>query len=249
MQQCITVKKKMTNNVLITGASKGIGLVIAKHFAENNFNVFVTARTAKALEELSKIPNIKGFYPCDLTKDCLFLYQEAKKALGNIDVLINDAGGYVCAEIEKTTDEDIENLVNLNMIAPYKLARLVIPDMKKNKFGRIINIGSISGVVGEAYATLYSMTKSSFIGFSKALALEVAEYGITVNTIHPGWVDTSLIHCDNMTFEEDELMQTIPQRRYIEPSEVAELARYLASPAAKGLTGQSINLCAGISMG
>lgn len=69
----------MTNNVLITGASKGIGLVIAKHFAENNFNVFVTARTAKALEELSKIPNIKGFYPCDLTKDCLFLYQEAKR--------------------------------------------------------------------------------------------------------------------------------------------------------------------------
>lgn len=121
--------------------------------------------------------------------------------------------------------------------------------MKKQNFGRIINIGSISGIVGEAYATLYSMTKSSFIGFSKALALETAQYGITINTIHPGWVDTSLIHNGNMTFEDNELIETIPQRRFIEPSEIASLAEYLASPEAKGLTGQSINLCAGISMG
>lgn len=198
---------------------------------------------------MSKIPNIKGFYPCDLTKDCLFLYQEAKKALGNIDILINNAGAYICAEIEKTTDEDIKNLIKLNIEAPYKLSRLVIPDMKKQNFGRIINIGSISGIVGEAYATLYSMTKSSFIGFSKALALETAQYGITINTIHPGWVDTSLIHNGNMTFEDNELIETIPQRRFIEPSEIASLAEYLASPEAKGLTGQSINLCAGISMG
>lgn len=240
---------KKNNNILITGASKGIGLVLAKHFAKKNFNVFVTARSIKALENLSKIPNIKGFYPCDLTKDCLFLYQEAKKALGNIDILINNAGAYICAEIEKTTDEDIKNLIKLNIEAPYKLSRLVIPDMKKQNFGRIINIGSISGIVGEAYATLYSMTKSSFIGFSKALALETAQYGITINTIHPGWVDTSLLHNGNMTFEDNELIETIPQRRFIEPSEIASLAEYLASPEAKGLTGQSINLCAGISMG
>lgn len=237
------------NNVLITGASKGIGFVIANYFAENDFNVFVTARNYKALEELSKNKNISGFYACDITKDYLCLYQEAKKTLGHIDILINNAGGYICKEIEKTTDEDIDNLMNLNVITPYKLARIVIPDMKKQNFGRIINIGSISGIVGEAYATLYSMTKSSFIGFSKALALEVAEYGITINTIHPGWVDTSLIHCENMTFEDTELIETIPQRRFIEPKEIAALAKYLASVEAKGLTGQSINLCAGISMG
>ncbi len=239
----------LNNNVLITGASKGIGLVIAKYFAENNYNVFVTARTSASLEELALHPNIKGFFACDLTKDCLFLYQEAKKTLGNIDILVNNAGAYVCAEIEKTSDNDIENLLKLNMAAPYKLSRLVVPDMKKQKFGRIINIGSVSGVIGEGYASLYSMTKSSFIGFSKALAIETAQYGITVNTINPGWVDTSLIHCDNNTFNDNELIDTIPQRRFIEPSEIAALAFYLASPAAKGLTGQSINLCAGISMG
>lgn len=237
------------NKVLITGASKGIGLVLAKSFAESGFEVFVNARTKAPLEELAKTPNIKGFFACDITKDCLFLYQEAKKVLGNIDILINNAGAYVCAEIEKTTDEDIKNLVSLNLVAPYKLSRLVVPDMKKQKFGRIINIGSISGIIGEGYATLYSMTKSSFIGFSKALALETAEYGITVNTIHPGWVDTSLIHGENQVFEDEELKDVIPQRRFIEPEEIAALAKYLASPEAKGMTGQSINLCAGISMG
>lgn len=237
------------NRVLITGASKGIGYVLAKSFAASGFEVFVNARSKSALEELAKTSNIKGFYACDITNDCLFLYQEAKRVLGNIDILINNAGAYVCAEIEKTTDEEIENLVNLNLIAPYKLSRLVVPDMKKRKFGRIINIGSVSGVVGEGYATLYSMTKSSFIGFSKALALETAEYGITVNTIHPGWVDTELIHCDNQVFGDEEIKETIPQRRFIEPEEIATLAKYLASGEAKGITGQSINLCAGITMG
>lgn len=236
-------------NVLITGASKGIGFVLAKTFAQKGYNVFAAARTEKLLHNLLSDYGIKGFYACDLTKDCLFLYQKAKEALGSIDILINNAGAYVCAPIEQTTDEDIRNLIKLNIEVPYKLSRLVIPDMKKQKFGRIINIGSVSGAVGEAYATLYSLTKSSFFGFSKALALEVAEYGITVNTINPGWVDTDLIHSQEMTFEEKELMETIPQRRYITPEEIADFALYLSSGSAKGMTGQSINLCAGITMG
>ncbi|MBQ2644734.1 SDR family oxidoreductase [bacterium] len=236
-------------NVLITGASKGIGRVIAKYFADNNFNVFVTARSEDLLKDLFQYPNIKGYYACDLTHNCYDAYNEAVKILGNVDILINNAGGYVCSKIEKTSDEEISNLLRLNIEVPYKLSKCVIPDMKKRKFGRIINIGSISGIVGEAYATLYSMTKSSFVGFSKALALEVASYGITVNTIHPGWVDTDLIHTENQTFEDAELIETIPQRRFIEPIEIAVLAKYLASAEAKGLTGQSINLCAGISMG
>ena len=242
----------MTNNVLVTGASQGIGSVIAKYFAENNFNVYITARNEAKLKELCEAnDNIVGYFACDITdlNSQRTLFDKAKETLGNIDILINNAGAYVCAEIEKTTDEDIEKLIKLNIEAPYRLCRLVIPNMKKQNFGRIINIGSVSGVVGEAYATLYSMTKSSFTGFSKALALEVAQYGITVNTIHPGWVDTSLIHGENMTFEEQELMETIPQRRFVEPAEIAAFAKYLASEEAKGMTGQSINLCAGITMG
>lgn len=238
-------------NVLVTGASRGIGFAISKYFAEKKYNVFITARNVSLLEKLSETENIKGFYACDLTKDGEIekLYDCTVKTLGSVDILINNAGAYVCAEIEKTTDENISDLLKLNVEVPYKLSRICVPEMKKNQFGRIINIGSVSGIVGEGYATLYSMTKSSFVGFSKALALETAAFNITVNTIHPGWVDTELIDVENRTFDDEQLMYTIPQRRFIEPVEVAYLAEYLASEKAKGITGQSINLCAGITMG
>ena len=123
--------------------------------------------------------------------------------------------------------------------------------MKQNKWGRVINIGSISGVVGEANASLYSLCKSSYMGFTKALALELAQDNITVNTIHPGWVQTDLAvdAVSQSDFSYAEEIDMIPQRRFIEPVEVANLVRYIASDEAKGLTGQNISLCAGLSVG
>ena len=123
--------------------------------------------------------------------------------------------------------------------------------MKEKKFGRIINIGSISGVVGEGNAALYSMTKASLMGLTKALALELAEYNITVNTINPGWVDTNLIDNDNLKseFSEQEILDMIPQRRFVHPDEVARMCEYLISDSAKGITGQGINICAGLTLG
>ena len=123
--------------------------------------------------------------------------------------------------------------------------------MKKNNFGRIINIGSISGVMGEAGASWYSATKSGLIGYSKAAGLELAQYGITVNTINPGWVDTELgkTSIGEGEFSEDEILDIIPQKRFVSPNEVAGLVKYLISEEAKGITGQSINLCAGLSVG
>ena len=123
--------------------------------------------------------------------------------------------------------------------------------MKSKRFGRIINIGSISGVMGEACASLYSGTKSALIGATKALALELAEFGITVNTINPGWVDTDLgnLSCADSEFSKEEVIECIPQRRFVAPQEVAGMVQYLISDEAKGVTGQSINLCAGLSVG
>jgi NAD(P)-dependent dehydrogenase (short-subunit alcohol dehydrogenase family) len=123
--------------------------------------------------------------------------------------------------------------------------------MKEMKFGRIVNIGSISGVMGEAYASLYSSSKSGLIGLSKALALELAEFNITVNTINPGWVDTELGNSsiEDSEFSKEEIIECIPQRRFVSPVEVAKLVKYLISEDAKGITGQSINLCAGLSVG
>ena len=123
--------------------------------------------------------------------------------------------------------------------------------MKSQQWGKIINIGSISGVMGEAGASLYSSTKSGLIGLTKALALELAEYNITVNTINPGWVDTDLgsNSIEDGDFSKEEIIQCIPQRRFVEPKEIAALVKYLISDEAKGITGQGINLCAGLSVG
>ena len=129
--------------------------------------------------------------------------------------------------------------------------KLIVRYMKKNNWGRIINIGSISGVVGEANASLYSMTKSSFIGLTKALGLELAEYNITVNTVNPGWVQTELAHdaVEQSDFSYEEELDMIPQKRFIQPDEIAQLVKYLVSDDAKGMTAQCISLCAGLSAG
>ena len=147
--------------------------------------------------------------------------------------------------------EDIVRVFQTHLIAPAYLISKALPHMKGQRWGRIINIGSISGVMGEAYASIYSASKAGLIGLTKALALELAEYEITVNTINPGWVETELgmNSIEDSEFSKDEIIDTIPQKRFVKPEEVAKLCKYLISEDAKGITGQSINLCAGLSVG
>ena len=140
-------------------------------------------------------------------------------------------------------------MINLNFTSAFLLCSYAAEDMKKNMWGRIINIGSISGAVGEANASLYSATKSALSGLTKSLALELAQFNITINQINPGWVDTKLSDEALNKEEKEETLEIIPQRRFIEPIEIARLCKYLISEDAKGLTGQSINLCAGLSCG
>ena len=165
-------------NILVTGSSRGIGKVIAQELSSLG-NVFATGRN----EELLKNSNCK-YYVCDLSKDTDKLCEFIKE--NNIDILINNAGEYIYGAIEEMSSEQIESICATNLIAPIKLINACVPYMKSQKFGRIVNIGSISGVMGEAYASLYSSTKSGLIGLTKALALELAEHNITVNTINPG---------------------------------------------------------------
>lgn len=239
----------MSRKVLVTGASKGIGKIIAKSLVESGYDVYICARNKSLLEKTANEIKAKGFSTCDLTspEGCTNLFND----IGPIDILINNAGEYVWAPIEKTTEQDINKLIELNIKAPYRLISLCIPQMKENKWGRIVNIGSISGVVGEANASLYSMSKSAFNGLTKALGLELAEYGITINTINPGWVETELAEnaIEDGDFSKEEIKDMIPQRRFIEPSEIAELVKYLISDKAKGMTAQNISLCAGLSAG
>ncbi|MBQ2984175.1 MAG: SDR family oxidoreductase [Candidatus Gastranaerophilales bacterium] len=228
-------------NILITGASSGIGETIANLLSQKH-DVFLSGR-----RELDKV----NYYSCDLIDSFSLdnLYQKAVEYFNSdIDILINCAGQYVYKKIEDMTIDETTYLLDLNFKSAYILSSLVIPNMKKNKWGRIINIGSISGMVGEANATLYSATKSALSGFTKALALEVATDNITVNQINPGWVDTPLANVLDES-ERQEVIDVTPQKRFVEPIEVAKLCEYLISDSAKGITGQNINLCAGLSIG
>ena len=232
-------------NILITGATRGIGKAIADAVKDGN-KIFATGRNEELLNCyenycISDLSTIEGMQE---------LGEYIQK--NNINILINNAGEYLYTPAINGFDVDkIEHITRLNLEAPLYLTSKAIPYMKAQGFGRIINIGSISGVMGEANASLYSATKAGLIGATKALALELAEYGITVNTINPGWVDTDLGNssCDDSEFTKEEIIECIPQRRFVQPSEVAGMVKYLISEEAKGVTGQSINLCAGLSVG
>ena len=231
-------------NILVTGASKGIGNAVANEL-QSVGEVFVTGRDEQALTAC----NAKGFCVCDLSKDINILAKFIEEK--NIDVLINNAGEYIYGALETMNIADIQRLYQTNLIAPAYLISKAIPHMKGQRWGRIINIGSISGVMGEAYASIYSSSKSGLIGLTKALALELAEFDITVNTINPGWVETELgmNSIEESEFSKEEIMETIPQKRFVKPQEVAKFCKYLISEDAKGITGQSINICAGLSVG
>lgn len=233
-------------NILVTGASKGIGKTIAAELKKIG-NVYVSARNEKALQELKP----KGYLVCDLSVE----YDVAKLgdfiAANKIDVLINNAGEYIYSAVDNVKINKLNHIVAVNLKAPVYLAGRAVAYMKEQKWGRIINIGSISGVMGEANASLYSATKAGLIGFTKAAGLELAQFGITVNTINPGWVDTELgkDSINESAFSEEEILDCIPQRRFVEPKEIAGMVKYLISEDAKGVTGQSINICAGLSVG
>ena len=239
----------MTKNILITGSSKGIGFCIARYFAKD-YNVYILARNAQILEQLCSENNFKGFIAADLSNNNN-MHNLLDKLNVNIDILINNAGVYFYNPIEKHSIEDIQTSMNVNVLAPYELSKQVIPYMKSQNWGRIINIGSISGVVGEANASMYSTTKAALIGMTKSLALELAQNNITVNIINPGWVDTELINNSQLEsdFTKDEIIATIPQRRFVTPEEIASTCNFLISDNAKTITGQSINICAGLSLG
>ena len=228
-------------NILVTGASRGIGAAIAQRLA--GYNVFATARN----EELLR--GYKRYYVCDLTRDIEGLGDYIEE--NEIDVLINNAGEYIYSLIDEVNRSQIGHIMKVNLEAPLYLISRAVPYKKKKKWGRIINIGSISGVMGEAGASLYSASKAGLIGASKALALELAEYGITVNTINPGWVETEMGNSSAQEgdFSKEEIISCIPQKRFITPEEIAGMVSYLISDDARGVTGQSINMCAGLSVG
>jgi NAD(P)-dependent dehydrogenase (short-subunit alcohol dehydrogenase family) len=175
---------------------------------------------------------------------------------GRIDFLINNAGTNYISSLVLSNEQRWRETFDTNVFGVYHCTKAVLPSMIRAKSGRIINIASVAGVTGAAHNSSYAAAKAAVIGFTKSIALEVARLGITCNAICPWHVDTAMLH-DSMNARaamfgsngHEYLSKVIahhPQRRLIKPQEVAELALFLSSDAAAGITGQALNQCGGV---
>jgi 3-hydroxybutyrate dehydrogenase len=241
----------------VTGAARGIGYEIAKKFAENGAKVVLTDLNKTEVEEAAESLRNAGYeavgLKCDVTAE-----EEVKTALhetierfGRIDILVNNAGLQYVANLEDFPTEKFELLIRVMLIGPFIAIKHAFPVMKKQKYGRIINMASINGLVGFAGKAAYNSAKHGVIGLTKVAALEGALYGITVNALCPGYVDTALVRNQltdlaatrNVPLEkvlEEVIYPLVPQRRLLSVEEVANYAMFLASEQAKGITGQAV---------
>lgn len=251
---------------LVTGGSRGIGRAIALHLARCGASVAVCARTQSQLnttqDELMQFAARHLAASCDVRDETAVnnLVRRIADELGPIDILVNNAGIYRTEPVEHHALESWEEVLKINLTGAMLFARAALKPMIAKGWGRIINISSISGRSGEIWGSAYSASKFGMIGLTQSLALEVARHNITVNAVCPGWVATEMAtsqltdpeYCGlTGTSPEDSVSNacfSIPINRMIEPEEVAALVAFLASDAARGITGQSINICGGMSL-
>ena len=216
---------------LVTGASRGIGKEIALLFEEKGYEVYKPTR-----EEMDLC-----------SEDSVERYIEKNRAV-TFDVIVNNAGINDTNEIESITDEEIQNMLQTNLIAPIKLLRGFVGNMKKQKYGRIVNVGSIWAVVSKSGRSIYSATKNGIHGITNTLAVELAPYNILVNTVCPGFTMTELTKKNNTIKEIEDISAEIPMGRMAEPREIAEIVFFLCSKQNTYLTGQKITVDGGFTV-
>lgn len=248
---------------LVVGASRGIGAEIARGLAREGAAVAVCARSTGPLEQLAEELRAGGAkaaaIPCDVGDPVAIERAAAAAAqeLGPVEILVYAAGTSAIGPFEKLTDEDWEWIYAVNVIGSVRFSRAVLPAMRECGWGRIVNVASTAAKYGSMYQSAYNATKHALLGLTRCLALETATDGITVNALCPGYVNTELLReaapgwADLLGVAPHEVIDTlvatkVPQRRLLEPAEVAELALYVASPAARGLTGQGLTIAGGL---
>ena len=230
--------------VLITGATGGIGGAIAQQMKNAGATVVVTGRN---LEKLSSFGDDFIKIQSDLSADGAAekLIADTIAAAGRIDVLINNAGITADTLMMRMTDEQFDNVINTNLRATFKMCRAAIMPMMKQRFGRIINMASIVGVVGGVGQTNYAASKGGIISLTKSIAAEVGSRGITANAIAPGFIKTPMT--DVLPDElKAKYLEQIPAGRFGEPADVANACVFLASDEASYINGQTIHVNGGM---
>ena len=239
---------------LITGGGGGIGSAIAKHFSSKGIKIVIVDIDSSVKSFAESLGG--SFFECDLTD--LPSIDKLMDQVGGVDILVNNAGMQYVESVENFPDEMWVRLIQVMLIAPFKLTKRVIPYMRSAQWGRIINISSIQGLVGSPYKSAYVSAKHGIVGLTKSVAQEVGEDGITVNAICPAFVRTKLVEEQipglmknyNMTKQEvieNVMLKTAAIKRLIEPEEIANMAYFLASDEAGAMTGSAYNVDLGFT--
>ena len=235
---------------LVTGATGGIGAAIAQALHSQGAEVGISGRNGDKLAELAKsLGERVHVLPADLSNDEAIgdLVKRAEEAMGQIDILVNNAGLTKDGLSMRMSREDWQNVLDVNLTAPFRLAQAVQRGMMKRRWGRIINISSVVGVTGNPGQCNYVASKAGMIGWSKAMAAEIASRNITVNCIAPGFIATPMTEV--LTDDQKaKISANIPMGRMGSPEDIAAAAGYLASEEAAYVTGQTLHVNVGLAM-
>jgi len=235
---------------IITGAARGLGLSIAKRLAGEGSITIINDLDEKSLSsaliDIKKLNNKCFMYAADITdkKSVDDMFEYILKKEGKIDILVNNAGITRDGFFHKMKDSDWQKVIDVNLGGTYNCTRALIENMRRNSYGRIINISSVVGMSGNMGQTNYAASKAAVIGFTKALSLESAALGITVNAIAPGFIETDMTNAIPDGIKE-KILAKIPIGRFGKPEEIASIVAYLSSEEASYITGQVISVNGG----
>ena len=244
---------KLNNKVaIVTGASRGIGRSIAQEISNSGAHVVCVSRSEDDLLKISKKLNDEGFssssFVCDVSNpnDFKKLIDDTVSKFNQVDILVNNAGITKDNLIMRMSESDWNTVIDVNLKGVFNGIKAVSRQMMKQKYGRIINISSIVGLIGNPGQANYAASKAGVIGLGKAVSKELASRNITVNTIAPGYIETDMVE-DIQETVKDNLFKQIPLGRIGKPSDIATAVLYLASDEAGYITGQTLTIDGGMT--
>lgn len=244
----------MKQTAIVTGGSRGIGRAVAVRLAKDGMNLVINYRgNSAAAEETERMCRELGaevlLVQGDVSRaeDCEKLAAQAKEAFGRVDVLVNNAGITRDGLLARMTEEDFRAVLDVNLVGPWNMMKAVNRIMMKQRYGRIVNLSSVTGLMGNMGQTNYAAAKAGILGMTKSYAREVASRGITVNAVAPGFIDTDMTEA-MPEGAKDKIITGIPMGRTGKPGDVAEAVAFLASEQAGYITGEVLRVDGGMAM-